>query len=105
MAIIKTNKSLAQVRKELGNYAVIFERNGKIIMRSHQDYDSKKFKKLKIVNGKQLKEAHRLARLILAEPGKRAEYEAKCVRPNQNFKSVLLGELLKNLKKISYGHN
>jgi hypothetical protein len=105
MAIIKTNKSVAQLREELGKYAIIYDRKGTIVMRSHQNYNSKKFKKLRIANGKQLKEAHRLARLILAEPGKRAEYEAKCVRPNQNFKSVLLGELLKNLKKISYGYN
>jgi hypothetical protein len=52
-----------------------------------------------------MKEAHRLVRLIWAEPGKQAEYEAKIVRPNQNARSVLLGEILQTLKTSSYGNN
>lgn len=105
MAIIKTDKSIAQLRKKYGESAVFFERNGNKIMRIHQDYDTPKFKKYKIASGKRMKEAHRLVRLIWAEPGKQAEYEAKIVRPNQNARSVLLGEILQTLKTSSYGNN
>jgi hypothetical protein len=105
MAIIKTDKTIAQLRKEFGEWAVFCRlKNGKIMMRTHGDYDSPKFKKMDKANVSRLKEANRMAHLILADPVKKAEYKAKCVKPKQSAYGMLLGELLINLIKMSHGN-
>jgi hypothetical protein len=102
MAIITSKLSIAELRKALGETVVVYILNNKIVMRSRPTFNSKRFRKLRNRNSKLLKEIHNKARLILTDPVKKAEYEAKR-GPCKSAHFVLVGELMKNYKSMYYG--
>jgi hypothetical protein len=104
MAIIKTDKTIAELRKACKT-CIFYERDGNIIIRSRPDYSSGKVKRCITQNTTQFTEAHKIAKIIMAEPGKKAEYEAKRSGSYKSAYKVLWAEIFKNLKTMSYGHN
>jgi hypothetical protein len=104
MAIIKTDKTIAQLRKACRTH-IFYERNGKKVMRSRPDYSSGKVKRMITQKTTQYHEAHKMTKLILTDPAKKAEYEAKRNGPRPSAYTILLGEIIKNFKTMSYGDN
>ena len=102
MAIIETKLSIAELRKKLGKTVIVYVDNNKIIMRSRPTFNSKRFRKLRNRNSKLITELQNQARLILTDPVKKAEYEAKR-GPCKSAHFVLVGELMKNYKSMYYG--
>jgi hypothetical protein len=102
MAIIETKLSIAELRKKLGKTVVVYPYRDKIVIRSRTNYNSGKYIKHRKRAGNVLREIHTLKRVILADPVKRAEYEAKC-GPGLSAGNILVGELMKNYKSMYYG--
>jgi hypothetical protein len=102
MAIIETKLSIAELRKKLGKTVIVYVDHDKIIIRSRPNYNSGKYKNVRKRNSKLLKEVQHKARLILTDPVKKAEYEAKR-GPRQSAANIVVGELMKNFKSMYYG--
>jgi hypothetical protein len=92
MAKLKTDATIAELRKHFGKSAAFFELNGQKIMRSWPDHTSRKW--LAHLNGtlKQYNDAQKEAKLILEDPAIKAEYKAKC-RPGETPFKLLVHEL------------
>jgi hypothetical protein len=102
MAIVETKLSVAELRKKLGKRVIVYVFHNKIVMRSRPTFNSKRFRKLRNTNSKLLSEVNSMARLILTDPVKKADYESKC-GPHQSAFNILVGELIVTLKSKYYG--
>jgi hypothetical protein len=104
MAIVETKLSIAELRKKLGKTAVVYPYRGKIILRSCTNINSGKYIKHRENNRKMLTELGAMAKLILTDPVKKAEYES--IRgPLQSATNVLVGELIKTFKSKYHGNS
>jgi hypothetical protein len=101
MAILITETCIAELRKLFGKYAIFYERGGKKIMQSRPFLSNKKLKKKKehdMANWERIYAAQIIAKEILLDPIKKAEYQAKAIGTQCAF-NVLVHELCQQTKQ------